>query len=80
MILCSIWGSCIDDYVWNSSTCNSDSNIACKIDEYLDIENCLHEKYLLDKLVLAREEEILNTTEISLNDKQELHLQWSPHI
>ena len=60
--------------------CNSDSNIACKIDEYLDIENCLREKYLLDKLVLAREEEILNPTETSLNDKQELNLQWSPNI
>ena len=54
--------------------CNCDSNTACKIDEYLDIENYLCEKYLLDKFVLARarKEEILNTTETSLNDKQEL--------
>ena len=74
------WGSCIHDYISNPSICNSDSNTACKIDEYLDTENCLCEKYLLHKLVLAREEEILNTTETSLNDKQELQLQWSPNI
>ena len=36
---------------------------ASKIDEYLDIKNCSREKCLFDKLMLAFEDEILNTTE-----------------
>ena len=44
---------------------------ACKVDEYLDIKSCSYEKRLLRKLVLACEDETLNTTETSLGDKKE---------
>ena len=65
------WSSCKDDYMWNPSTCDCECNKACKIDEYLDIENCLCKKHLIDKLVLECEDEILDTTETSLDDKKE---------
>ena len=32
--------SCKDDYMWNPSRWDCECNKACKIDEYLDIENC----------------------------------------
>ena len=41
----------------------------CKIDEYLDVKNCFWEKRLFGKLVLECEDEILNTTETWLEDK-----------
>ena len=56
--------------MWNPSTCDCGCNKACKIDEYLDIKNCSCEKRLTGKLVLECEDEILNTTEILLNDKK----------
>ena len=40
------WGSCKNDYMWNSGTCDCKSNKVCKSDEYLDIENCLCKKYI----------------------------------
>ena len=45
-------------------------NKACKIEEYSDIKNCSYKKHLISKLVLAREEKILNTFEKSLDDKK----------
>ena len=45
-------------------------NKACKIDKYLDIKKCLCEKRLIDKLVLVCEDEILNATEASLDDRK----------
>ena len=54
----------LDDYMLNSiKNC-------CKIDEYLDIKYCLCEKYLLEILVLVCEDEMVNTTKTSLNDKK----------
>ena len=41
----------------------------CKIDEYLDVKNCFWEKRSFGKLVLECEDEILNLTETSLEDK-----------
>ena len=43
-------------------------NKACEIDEYLD--NCSCEKRLFAKIVLACEDQKLNTTEASLEDKK----------
>ena len=43
-------------------------NKACEIDEYLD--NCSCEKRLFAKIVLACEDQKLNTTEASLDDKK----------
>ena len=43
---------------------------ACKTDEYLDIKNCPCKKRLFGKLLLACGDEILNTTETSLDDKK----------
>ena len=54
----------------NLSTCNCECDKACKIDEYFDIKNFSCEKRLFGKLVIACEDEILNTTETSLNDKK----------
>ena len=50
--------------------CDFECNKACKIDKYLDIKKCLGEKSLFSKLVLACENEILNTTENSLDDNK----------
>ena len=54
--------------MWNPNTCDCEYDKACKSDEYLDIKNCSCEKRLIGKLLLACEDEILNTTEASLDD------------
>ena len=56
--------------MWNPSTCNCECNKASKIDEYLNTKNFSCEKHLFGKLVLACEDEILNTTEKPLADKK----------
>ena len=43
---------------------------SCKIDEYLDIKNCLCKKHLIGQSVLECEDEIVNTTETSPDDKK----------
>ena len=54
----------------NPSMCDCQCNKACRIDKYLDIENCSWKKHLFGKLVLAYEDEILNTTETSPDEKK----------
>ena len=44
-------------------------NKAYKIEQYLDIKNCSCKKHLFRKLVIACEDEILNTIETSLAAK-----------
>ena len=44
---------------------------AYKIDEYLNIKNCSHKKRLIVQLLLEWDNEILNTTKTSLDDKNE---------
>ena len=56
--------------MWNPSTCDCEHNKPCKIDEYLNIKNCPCKKRPIGKLVLGCEDEILNTTESSLDDKK----------
>ena len=58
--------SCKNNYMWNLGTCDCKCNKTCKTDEYLDIKKCLCKKRLFSKLVLACEDEILNTRETSL--------------
>ena len=48
--------------MWYPSTCDCKFNKKYKLDEYLDIKQCSCKKCLVIKLVLAREEKILNTT------------------
>ena len=43
-------------------------NRPCKIDKYLDVKSCSCKKHLFDKLILACDDEIISTTEISLDD------------
>ena len=50
--------------------CDCECNKTCKIDEYLDIKNCSCKKRLFGKLELVCDDEILNTTETSLDDKK----------
>ena len=57
------------DYMRNPSTCDSECNKDCKIDEYSDIKNCSCGKCLSRKLILACKNKILNTAKTSLNDK-----------
>ena len=64
------WTYCKDDCMWDPSTCDCECNKPCKIDYYLDIEHCLCKKHLIGKLVLECEDEILNTSEASLEDKK----------
>ena len=49
----------------NPSTCDYK---ACKIVEYLDTTNCSCEKRLIGKIVLTGENDILNTTDFSLDE------------
>ena len=50
--------------MWNTSTCDCECNMACKIDKYSDIKHFSCKKSLFGKLVvLVCEDEILNTTE-----------------
>ena len=53
----------------NPSTCDCQCNNACKIDEHLDSEKCSCKKCLIGELVLECEDEILNTTETWLDNK-----------
>ena len=52
--------------MWNPSTCDCECDKACGFNEYLDLKSCSC------KLVIECEDEILNTTETSLNDKKSL--------
>ena len=63
------WSSFKNYHIWSPSTCDSDCNKACKI-KYLDTKNCSCKKRLFGKLVLARENEILNTIKTSLHGKK----------
>ena len=64
------WSSCKDDYMWNHSTCDCDCNKGCKIDKYFDIKDCSCVKPLIGKLVSECKDEILNTTEILIDNKK----------
>ena len=57
------WSSCKDDYLRNSSACDSECNKAWKICAYLDIKNFSCKERLFGKLVLPCGDEILNLTE-----------------
>ena len=48
--------------MWNPRTYDCKCNEACKINKYLYIKNYSYRKRLFGKLVLACEDEILNTT------------------
>ena len=52
--------------MWNPSA--SDGKV--KLMKYLDIKNCSCEKRLFGKLVTACEDQILNTTETSIDYKE----------
>ena len=54
----------------NPSTYDCKCNRTSKIDEYLYLENCLCRERLISKLVLEGQNEILNTTETSPDDKK----------
>ena len=56
--------------MWNPSICDYEYNKACKFVEYLDIKNCSCEKCLIRELELECEDEILNTTETSIDGKK----------
>ena len=64
------WSSCEKRCLWNPSKCVRERNKACKIDEYLHTKNCSWKKRLISKLVLECEDETLNTTETSPDDKK----------
>ena len=57
--------------MWYTSTCDCEHGKTCKTNEQLDNKNFSCKKRLFDKLVLACEDEILNTTKISLVDKKQ---------
>ena len=56
--------------MWNPSTCDCKSNKAYKIGKYLYNKNCSCEKRLIGKIVLEYEDEILNTTEASIDGQK----------
>ena len=62
------WSSCKKGYTENPSTYNCECDKACKIGEYLDIKNCSCKKRVFGKLVLACEDEILNTAEVRVKN------------
>lgn len=62
-------GSHTNYYMWNPSRCDFECNKARRIDEYLDIIDCLCKKRLFVKLELACEDKMLNTSVTSIDDK-----------
>ena len=64
------WDSCKNGYMWKPSTCDWECNKVYKVHQYLDIKSCFCGKGLIGKLVLEWKDEILNTTESSLDDKK----------
>ena len=56
--------------MWNSAICDYESDKASKIDEYLDIKNFSCKKGLFGKLLIACEDEILNTSKTLFLDKK----------
>ena len=60
--------------IWNDSTCDCECIKACRIDEYLDIKKCLCKNRVFGKLVSVCEEEISNTTEKCIDDKESFAL------
>ena len=64
------WGSCKNGYIWHFSTCDCECNKVCQIDKHWDIRNCSCKTRLIGKLVLQRENEILNTTETLVDDEK----------
>ena len=56
--------------MWKPSTCDCECTKGCKVDKYLNSKTSLFEKRLIGKLILGCKDEILNTTETSLDDKK----------
>lgn len=48
--------------MWNAMACDCEYDKACRIGEYLDINNCTCKKCIFDKFVLTSEEKIVNTS------------------
>ena len=42
---------CDKGYIWNPSTCTCDCNKYCEVGQYLDYENCVCRKKLIDNLI-----------------------------
>lgn len=57
--------SCKGDDLWYPTRHDCECTKACKIDRYLGLKVVYAKKYLLSKLVIAYEDEILNKTETS---------------
>ena len=68
------WGSYKRCYLCNPNTCGCECNKPSKIHEKLFMWKCL-----IDKLVLGCENEILNKTETSPDDKKYLPYSYYPH-
>ena len=64
------WSSCEKDYMWDPSTSDCKCNKGNKIDEYFDTKHFSCKKWLISKLVLECQDEMLNTTETSPNDNR----------
>ena len=58
--------------MWNSSTYDCECNKAYKIEKYLDIKSCSCEKFPFGKLTLACTDKMSNTTETSLEHKNNM--------
>ena len=63
-------GNCPSEKCPSGNYLDTESNKACKIDEYLDTKNCLCKKCLVCKLVLPCKNEVLNTPKTLLDDKK----------
>ena len=61
-------GVCDKGYSWNPNNCACEYDKSCDFDEYLDYENCKCRKWLVNKLVEERNENIgeAKLTEIAL--------------
>ena len=42
---------CDKGFIWNPSNCGCECNKSCDLDEYLDYENCMCKKEIVNKLV-----------------------------
>ena len=51
-------GICDDGFIWNPSNCDCECDKLCNVGEHLDCKNCKCRKWLTDKLVKERIENI----------------------
>ena len=70
-------GVCDKGFIWNPSNCEWESDKSCNFGKYLDYENCISRRKLVDKLV---EEGTENIDEVKIASENEHRNKCSSYI